>query len=52
MEDEGTNITPCVSTYLDLPIWSENGGKYNYKLFDKRKDFSFEVREDSQIDIL
>ena len=42
MEIENTNISTSVSTYLDLQI-SVHRGKYNFKLFDKRKDFNFDV---------
>ena len=42
MEVENTNISTCVSTYLDLYI-SVYKGKYSYKVFDKRKNFDFNV---------
>ena len=42
MEVENTNISMNTTTYLDLHI-SVHRGKYNFKLFDKRKSFNFEV---------
>ena len=42
MEIECTNVSPCISTYLDLHV-SIHKGKYHYKMFDKRKDFNIEV---------
>ena len=42
MEVENTNISMNTSTYLDLHI-SVHRGKYNFRLFDKRKSFNFEV---------
>ena len=37
-----TNVSPCKSTYLDLNI-SLYRGKFTCCLYDKRKDFSFDV---------
>ena len=42
MEVENTNISACVSTYLDLCI-SVHKGKCNFKLYEKRKAFNFDV---------
>ena len=42
MEIENTNVSTYSSTNIDLHI-SVFRGKYNFKLFDKRKSFNFEV---------
>ena len=42
MELKSTNISQNTCTYLDLRI-SIYQGKYNYKSYDKRNDFAFEV---------